>query len=63
MKVFGTSAISRFEYVNIAFNNTLLSAFPSRMHSRNDLSAVVPKQNGDAVGGADADADIGEVGG
>ena len=63
MEVGRTGAIGGVEYVEIAFHDSLLGAFPSGMDGRDDMMGVIPEEDGNAVGGADTDAEVGKMGG
>ena len=62
MEVLRACSVGGVEYVDVVFDNAFLSAFPTCVYGRDDLGGVVPKEDGDAIGSTDADADIGEVG-
>lgn len=63
MEVFGACAIGGLEHVDVAFDDALQGPFPSGMHSRNHMGGVVPQEDGDAVGSANTNAEVGELGG
>lgn len=62
MEVLRACSIGGIEHVDIVFDDAFQSAFPTCMYGRDDFGGVVPKEDGNAIGGTDADADIGEVG-
>lgn len=61
MEVLRACSVGGVEQVYVVFNDTFLSTFPTCMYGRDNFGGVIPKEDGNAVGGADTNADIGEV--
>jgi hypothetical protein len=62
VEVLGLYAVGGLQHLDVAFNDAFLRTFPSGVNGRDNLCDVIPKENGDAIGCAYADADIGQVG-
>lgn len=63
VKVRWLCAIGGLEHIDVGFDDAFLCAFPTCMHSRNDVSRIVPQENGDAVSCLYTNKNVGKLGG